>query len=106
MRVINFDGFYNDLNDWVTEEDKNAPPNQNWYVSVLMTAEDNEMKAVPIEWLIENLPKYDDYIHMYGYPRDNELMNMAYDKGHVEGWQGCCKAIRDLLKEWEKENEE
>lgn len=69
---------------------------------------EKEVKAIPIEWLKENLPKDEDYIRLKGY-RDlpeNDLMNVAYDEGFNNGWEAFRKAfIEDTISEWEEENE-
>lgn len=70
----------------------------------------NEMpivEAIPVEWLKEHLPKDEDYIRLKGYrdlPEDN-LMNIAYDKGFEAGWEAFRKALlEDTINDWEEEN--
>ncbi len=62
------------------------------------------VEAIPIEQLLNILPKYDDYIHTKTYPY-NETLEDIYSKGHEDGWNACLRAIKEELDYWEKENE-
>lgn len=61
------------------------------------------VEAIPIEQLLNILPKYDDYIHTVTY-RYNQNMEDIYSKGHEDGWNTCLKHIKEELDYWEKEN--
>ena len=57
MKVISYRGFINDFESWVREEDRKLPPNDNWYVSTLMTMEDNMFEAIPKDYIKDYLIK-------------------------------------------------
>ena len=61
------------------------------------------VEAIPVEQLLNILPKYDDYIHTKTYLYD-EISEDIYSKGHEEGWNAYLKAIKEELEDWEKEN--
>ena len=81
----------------------NIPCNEIRLDFLRMIDDQPTVKAIPIERLLNILPKYDDYIHTKTYP-NNETMEDIYSKGHEYGWNACLKAIKEELDYWEKEN--
>ena len=116
QRLIDAENFPNALKEMMIEISKNRGlPKEDWFLfgfdefvialDVIDLVRDMPtVEAIPIEQLLNILPKYDDYIHTKTYPY-NETMEDIYSKGYEEGWNACLKHIKEELADWEKENE-
>lgn len=116
MRLIDAETFPNELKEMMIQIGKNSGiPEEDWFLYgfdefvialdvIDLVKEMPTVEAIPIEQLLNILPKYDDYIHTKTYLH-NEHIEDIYSKGHEEGWNACLKAIKEELDFWEEENE-
>lgn len=102
MKFIDKETFFKYLDYWVKEEDKHLPPNDNWYVSVKITAEESEVEAIPIEWLHNIMKKQ----LIFAMNSEMEGTTTVQD-GVIHCVSGAlaCQVVANVIELWEKEND-